>query len=115
MPGHSAHREELCKSVDFVLVRDAAFDLQAKALAGISVYDRQLLQLAAARRPVEHEVPAQHVIRRLSPPSFVAIGTRAQTTLCSVLFSPFQILPLPQPKQTRQAQSCSARRLLSGK
>jgi hypothetical protein len=73
------------------------------ALAGVLVHNRQPLQLATARCPVEHEVPAPHVIRSLRPPSVTAIDARAQATLLPLLYRHFQPLPLPQTKHARQA------------
>ena len=107
VPGHTTHREQFGERVDHILARDASVHLQAQALAGVLVHDRQPLQLATAGRPVEHEVPAPHVVGRLGPSPKASIGTRSQTTPFSLLYRHFQPLPLPQSKYSRQPSTPS--------
>ncbi len=105
MPRYTTHREQFGERVDYVLTRDTSVDLQGQPLAGVLIHNRQPRQLAAAYRPVAHEVPEPHVVQYVRTSPVASIRTRAQATLCPVLYRHFQPLRLPLMKHSRQPRT----------
>ena len=84
-----------------------------QTLPRVLVHDRQPLQLAAARRAVEHKIPTPHVVAMLGTAAVTSIIAGPQTPAFSPFLRHLQPLPTPQPKHSpkpaRQPSAASSR------
>src|ERR1700722_9754931 len=104
---HAAHPKQLGQRVDHILARDAASHLQGQTFARILIHDRQPLELAPARRVIEHKVPAPHVISVLRSAMNTAVLTLPESSLFPLFYRHFQPFPTPQTIDTCVARSPS--------
>ena len=77
---HAPHREPLGRRVDGIAARDPAINLQREALPSELVDHREPLELAAALRAIEDEVPAADVVWRFGPAPMTAVDARAEAS-----------------------------------
>lgn len=102
--GNPTHREQLRQRIDHVLARDAPVHFQRQALPRKLVHDRKPLQRAPRLRPVEHKIPAPHIVPRLGFPTIATVLARTQSTPFSPFLRHFQPLATPQPIHPRRAR-----------